>query len=41
MAFWATREMRTGFLWGNLREGDQLERLGDDGRIRLKWIIMM
>ena len=30
--------MRTGCSWGNLREGDQLEDRGADGRIILKWI---
>jgi hypothetical protein len=31
-------EVHTGFWWGDLREGDHLERLGVDGRIILKWI---
>jgi hypothetical protein len=30
--------MHTEFWWGNLREGDQLEELGVDGRIILIWI---
>jgi hypothetical protein len=28
----------TGFWWGNLRERDNLEGLGIDGRIILRWI---
>ena len=28
----------TGFLWGNLREGDHMEDPGIDGRIILNWI---
>jgi len=31
-------EMRTGFWWGYLREGDDLDDPGADGRIILKWI---
>jgi hypothetical protein len=31
-------EVRTGFWWGNLREGDHLEDPDVDGRIILKWI---
>jgi len=31
-------EVCTGFWWGNLRERDQLEDLGLDGRIILRWI---
>jgi hypothetical protein len=30
-------EVRTGFWWGDLREGDHLEDLGVDGRIFKKW----
>jgi len=33
-----TREMHTGFWWGDLRERDHLEDLGIDGRTILKWI---
>jgi hypothetical protein len=35
---WETGEARTGFWWRHLREGHQLEELGIDGRIILKWI---
>jgi hypothetical protein len=31
-------EVHTGFLWGDLREGDHLGDSGIDGRIILKWI---
>jgi hypothetical protein len=31
-------EMHTGFWWGNVRESNQLEDIGIDGRIKLKWI---
>ena len=30
-------EVRAGFWWGNLRQGDHLEDSGIDGRIILKW----
>ena len=32
--------MHTGFLWGNLREGGNLEYPGVDRRIILKWIFV-
>jgi hypothetical protein len=32
-------EVHTGFWWGNLRERDNLEDLGVDGRIILKWMV--
>ena len=38
VALWGTGEVYTGFWWGNLRERDQLENPGVDGRIILKWI---
>jgi hypothetical protein len=31
-------EVYTGFCWGNLRERDNLEDPGVDGRIILRWI---
>jgi hypothetical protein len=33
-----TREVHTGFWWGDLREGDHFGDLGIDGRIILKSI---
>jgi hypothetical protein len=35
---WGKREVRTGFWWGDLREGDHLGDPGADGRIILKCI---
>jgi len=35
---WVRGEVRAGFWWGNLRERDQLEDQGIDGRIILKRI---
>jgi hypothetical protein len=32
--------MFTEFWWQNLRETDNSEYLGVDGRIKLKWILM-
>jgi hypothetical protein len=32
------KEVHTGFLRGNLREGDHLEDPGVDGRIMLQWV---
>jgi len=31
-------EAHTGFLWGNLKERDHLEKPGVDGRIIIRWI---
>lgn len=36
---WGTREIRAGFCWGNLEEGDYLEGPGIDERIILIWTI--
>jgi hypothetical protein len=35
---WGIGEVYTGFWWGNLRERDNLEYPGLDGRIILRWI---
>ena len=35
---WETGELHSGCWWGELRERDQLEDLGVDGRFILKWI---
>jgi len=35
---WGIRGVHTGFWWGNLGERDQLQDLGVNGRIILKWI---
>jgi hypothetical protein len=32
-------EVHTRFWWGNLREGDDMEDPGEDGRIILRWIL--
>jgi len=34
---WGRGKVNTGFWWGNLRERDQLEDKGVDGRIILRW----
>jgi len=38
VAFKVRCEVYTGFWWGNLRERDNLEDPGLDGRIILRWI---
>jgi hypothetical protein len=35
---WETGEVHTGFWWGELRVRYNLEDIGIDGRIILKWI---
>jgi hypothetical protein len=35
---WGKGEVYTEFWWGNLRERDDLEDLGIDGKIILRWI---
>jgi hypothetical protein len=35
---WGTKEVRTGFRWGDPTEGEHAEDLGVDGRIILKRI---
>jgi len=35
---WGRGAAYKGFWWGHLREGDNLENLGVDRRIILKWI---
>jgi hypothetical protein len=36
---WGRREIRTGFSYDNLKEGDHLEDAGVDWKIILKWIL--
>jgi len=38
VAWWEARQAHTGFRWGNVRKGDDLEGTVLDGRIKLKWI---
>jgi hypothetical protein len=35
---WETGELHAGFWWGDPNEREDLEDLGVDGRIILKWI---
>ena len=35
---WVNGEVHTGFWWGYLNKGDQLEDPGVGGRVILKWI---
>jgi len=37
---WGRGKVHTGFWWGNLRQGAQLEEPAMDGRIILKWTLM-
>jgi hypothetical protein len=36
---WETGDVHTEFWWEDLREEDQLEDLGVNGRIKIKWIL--
>jgi hypothetical protein len=36
---WGRGEVHTGLYWENLREGDDLEDPGVNGRIILKWVL--
>jgi len=36
---WGTREVCTGFWWGDLKERDHMKDPGLDGRIILKWVL--
>jgi hypothetical protein len=38
---WGREEVNTRFWWGNQREKDNLEELGVDGCIVLRWIFGM
>jgi hypothetical protein len=38
---WETGEVRTGYGRGDLRKGDDVEDLGVDGEIILKWVFKM
>jgi hypothetical protein len=35
---WGRGQVRTGFWWGNLKEGENLDDLGGDGRMILRWM---
>jgi hypothetical protein len=36
---WGREELHSEFWWGNVRAGDDLEDLDEDGRIIFKWIL--
>jgi hypothetical protein len=36
---WWRGEVYTGFRWGNIRERGNLEDLGANGRVIIKWLL--
>jgi hypothetical protein len=37
-SYGGTGKVHTGFWWGDLRKGEDLEELGVDGRIIIEWM---